>query len=138
MNIEEMITQLKTILPAENFKNQPGDARTELIQFEKTYRINTSNFIQNEVCLEYIPEDIRDKWIKTLDTFINFGGTLKDINHLTSQNNKFNLDSFIKETPKDNSQKEYVNDKSKESGWLPCLFSPLNYGINLHSLIGVK
>lgn len=122
MNIENMLNQLKDILPSENFKVQPDAAHQELLLLESEYNINTSEFLKNPVCVEQIPREIRDKWINTLETFLNFDGSMEDINHLPSPKNISKNKTFIKQNLGENSTKEYIKEKSKESGWLPCLF----------------
>lgn len=137
MNIENMLDQLKKILPAENFKIQPAAAREELLQLEREYKINTSDFIEDKTLTTTIPEEVREKWINTLDTFINFNGSIEDLNHLSCERS-LNNKSFINQTSKENSTKEYIKEKSKESGWLPCLFLFINNFINLHSFFWME
>lgn len=128
MDIEMMLNQLKELLPAESFKIQPAAAQEELIQLEKEYNINTSNFIKEQACVERIPEEVREKWINTLDTFINFDGLIKDINQLPSPTDKEHLNNepFITQSSKENTGEEYINEyideMSKESTWIPCSF----------------
>ncbi|MEH7356802.1 hypothetical protein V7150_25165 [Neobacillus drentensis] len=133
-----MLNQLKEILPAENFKIQPAAAREELLQLEREYKINTSNFIKDKTLATTIPEEVREKWINTLDTFINFNGSMEDLNHLSSCEGSLNNKPFINQTSKENSTKEYVKEKSKESGWLPCLFLFMNNFINLHTFFRME
>lgn len=110
MNIDNMLKQLRDLLPAENFKVQPDAARCEIIQLEKKYNINTYDFLKTPLELTNITDEDRDVWINTLDTFINFGGKTSEINHLASCNNK----QFIREGSKADSTKEYARKKSKE------------------------
>ncbi|MBE1556534.1 hypothetical protein [Sporosarcina limicola] len=138
MNIENMLDQLKDVLPAENFKIQPAAAREELLQLEDEYKINTSSFIENKSLSTNMPENVHDKWINTLDTFINFNGSMEDLNHLSSSESSLNNKPFINQISKESSTKEYVKKKSKESGWLPCLFIYMNNFVNLHSLFRMK
>jgi hypothetical protein len=138
VNIENMLKQLKEILPPQNFKNQPTAARDELLEFEKTYNINTSQFIEDKEKITSIPEEVREEWITTLDTFINFNGSIEDINHLSTLESSLE-DPFII-TSKEDSKKEYIKKKSKETFWLPCfsLFLNLNNFINIQSLFGME
>ena len=122
MNIENMLEQLKDILPAENFKIQPAAALKELLHLEKEYNINTSKFIKDKTIATTIPEEVCEKWINTLETFISFNGSMDDLNHLSSGESSLKNEAFIKKTTKENSTKEYAEKKSKESIWLPCLF----------------
>lgn len=139
MNIENMLNQLKEILPAENFKIQPAAAREELLQFEREYKINTSNFINDINLATTITEEDREKWINTLDTFINFNGSMEDLNHLPSCGSSLNNIPFINtQTSSGNSAKEYVKKESKESNWLPCLFLYMKNFINLHSFFRME
>lgn len=138
MNIQNMLNQLKDILPAENFKIQPAAARDELLQLEREYNINTSDFIKNNICTQTIPEDVAEKWINTLDTFINFDGAIEELNHLSSSDSFLKNKLFINKTPKGTSSKEYVKEASKESNWLPCLFLCLDNFLNFHSLFWME
>lgn len=138
MNIENMLNQLKDILPAKNFKNQPSAAREELIQLEKKYNINTSKFLQDSKASAHIPEGTREKWINTLDIFIKFNGSMKDLNHLPSCEKTLKNISFITQTSKKNSTKEYADKKSKEPDWHPCSFLYMENFINFHSFFWME
>ncbi|HHY20881.1 MAG TPA: hypothetical protein GX525_03150, partial [Bacilli bacterium] len=107
-----MLNQLKDILPAENFKIQPAAAQDELLQLEREYNINTSDFIKNNICTQTIPEDVAEKWINTLDSFINFDGAIEELNHLSSSDSFLKNKLFINKTPKGTSSKEYVKEAS--------------------------
>lgn len=138
MNIEDMLDQLKKILPAENFKVQPAAAREELLQLERAYNINTSNFIEDKTLPTTIPEEVREKWINTLDTFISFNGSMDDLNKISPSESLLNNKPFINQTSKENSTKEYVDKKSKESSWHPCLFLFMNNFINFQPFLRMK
>lgn len=122
MNIEDILKQLKEILPAENFKVQPDTARGELIQLEKKYNINTSYFLETPLEDTNVSEEDCDKWINTFDTYINFGGVITEINHIPlCDNNK----QFIKPNKNEKNTKEYATKKSKEpeDGFLALSYS---------------
>lgn len=138
MNIEDMLNQLRKILPAENFKVQPAAAREELLQLEREHNINTSNFIEDKTLAITIPEEVREKWINTLDTFISFNGSMEDLNKIYSCESSLNNKPFINLTSEENSTKEYADKKSKESSWLPCLFLFMNNFINFHPFLRMK
>jgi hypothetical protein len=137
MNIENMLKQLKEILPAENFKIQPAAAREELLQLERDYNINTSIFIQDTSLSMSVPEEVREKWIDILDTFINFNGSIEDINHLSPCESSYNNKPFIKQNPEENPINEYLKN-SKDSDWIPCLFLIMNNFFNFHSIFGME
>lgn len=131
MDINNILNQLKEILPAENFKAQPETAREELLQLEKKYQMNTSDFLVRKISMEIVPEEVQEQWINTLETFIQFGGSLKDLNHLLTDGFSSAYAPFInQQTPNGDPTKEYLSQKSKESGWLPCFFISINYFIN--------
>lgn len=113
MNIENILRQLKEILPAENFKVQPDTARNELIQLEKKYNINTNEFLNMPIEDTEITEEVREEWINKLDTFINFGGSIEELNHLPLTNGN-NNNQYIKHNTNENFTKEYATKKSKE------------------------
>lgn len=46
MNIEAMLKKLRDCLPNEQFKIQPDTARQELLNLEKTYNMNTKDFLK--------------------------------------------------------------------------------------------
>lgn len=75
MNIEAMLKKLRDCLPNEQFKIQPDTARQELLNLEKTYNMNTKDFFENPRFAKLIP-------VKTCDTFITFGGSMDELNHL--------------------------------------------------------
>lgn len=80
MTIENTLRQLKDIIPIENFKAQPAVALDELLKLERDYKLNTSTFINDIKSTTTIPDEVREKWINTLDTFINFDGSMEDLN----------------------------------------------------------
>lgn len=82
MNIEAMLKKLRDCLPNEQFKIQPDTARQELLNLEKTYNMNTKDFFENPRFAKLIPVKTCDKWINTFDTFITFGGSMDELNHL--------------------------------------------------------
>lgn len=136
MNIENMLEQLKNILPEDNFKIQPATAQKELLQLEREYKINTSDFIKGST-LVTIPDEVCEKWINTLDIFINFDGSIEDLNQL-SQDSSLNNKPFINQTSKEKSTKEYITEISKETGWLPCLLLFINNIIDSHSFFWME
>ncbi|WDF50931.1 hypothetical protein PQ460_00310 [Paenibacillus sp. KACC 21273] len=123
MNIDEMLNQLREILPVENFKTQPDSAHQELIDLEKTYRLNTLDFLNGKSNSMNFSEEIREKWINTLDIYIEFNGNINDLNHLPSSNDFVQNTPFLTEDnncSKENIKKEYTEIKNKESNWIPC------------------
>lgn len=122
MNIENMLGQLKDILPAENFKIQPTAALAELLELEKKYQVNTSKVIGDKNLASTLTEEVLERWINTLDTFITFNGSMDDLNHLISNEKSLDNKLFINDLPGEDCTKEYVKKKSKESNWIPCLF----------------
>lgn len=89
MNIKSMLRELKEVIPAENFKIQPAAAREEILRLEKKYNVNTSDFIKNGVLIADTREDISEKWLNELETFITFNGNMGDLNHLPSVESPF-------------------------------------------------
>lgn len=138
MNIENMLNQLKNILPAENFKVQPAAAFEELLELEKEYNINTSTFIASNDLASTLPEEVCERWINTLDTFINFNGSMDNLNHLSSYKKDLGNKPFVNDLMEEDYTKEYANKQSKESNWLPCLFLYLQNFINFHTFFWME
>lgn len=139
MNVETILKQLKEFLPEENFKVQPDTARQEILNLEKMYNVNTKDFFENPEFAKLIPEEICEKWINTFDTFITFGGSIDELNHLTTYNNDLDEKLYLRKTPAENETIEYIDEKSKESdeGFL-AFFLYLDNFIYFHPFFWMK
>lgn len=82
MDFNEVMKQLRDIVPSDNFQEQPKTARNDLINLEKKYSVNTSDFTEKKVDISHIPLNVRDDWLETLDTYFFYDGLVEDINHL--------------------------------------------------------
>ncbi|MGX5608733.1 hypothetical protein ACWKTZ_20200 [Bacillus cereus] len=71
MNIQDILKELKDILPPENFKVQPQEAIKVVREYENKYGINTETFL---LCKDGVGEDDCDSWLSAYQTMLLFGG----------------------------------------------------------------
>lgn len=78
--MNDMLTELKKIVPPENFFEEPKTSLNEMRHFESTYRMSTYDFVNKKKDTSHIPPDKKEGWINTLETHLVFGGKVKGIN----------------------------------------------------------
>ena len=79
--IQEMIEQLKEIVPPENFHVQPKTAKDTLLALEFAYQINTQDVLNyTDFVQQKLSEELIEKWLNTYQTFKFFGGNSQDLN----------------------------------------------------------
>ena len=79
-SMEAMLEKLREIVPAENFKIEPESSEKELIELEKTYQVNTSDFLEKKCLIDHIPMEVQESWINKVDTFFLFNGSIGNLN----------------------------------------------------------
>lgn len=88
-DVKYVLEGLRKIIPdaEENFKVHPYTALCDLWILEEIHHINTEDFIDDlEFFSQFIDEKTCDKWIRAYGTFILYGGSKDDINHIKYYN----------------------------------------------------
>lgn len=88
-DVKYVLEELRKIIPnaEENFKVQPYTALCNLWVLEEIHHLNTKDFTDDfEFYKHFIDEEICDNWIRQYDTFIFYGGSKDDINHIKYYN----------------------------------------------------
>lgn len=80
-NIDNILNELKKIIPKENFKKEPESSADELKQYEENYNLSTIDFINKNKDVSHIPTEIQDNWINTLENYLIFGGKIEGIDY---------------------------------------------------------
>ena len=128
MNFEDMLKQLETLVPTKNVKIQPETARLELLKFEKNYTINTVDFLNQKHPTNHIPDEVKDIWFDVYGTFLNFGGSDEQINHL-SQLDPLLKSSYIQsnEPIKEAYLSEHTEQATDAHEFVACFFMIISY-----------
>lgn len=80
MDISQIVTELKKVIPKENFHIEPETSKSKLSEFEKRYNMTTFEFVNLKKDISNINEDERWVWLDTLETYCFFGGIVEGIN----------------------------------------------------------
>lgn len=80
MDISQIITELKKVIPIENFHIEPETSKKKLSEFERKYNMTTYEFVNLKKDITNINEDERLSWLDTLETYCFFGGIVEGIN----------------------------------------------------------
>lgn len=104
MDISNVIKQLQTILPTENFLKEPETSIRELQHFEKKYKLNTIDFIEKKYKDELVDLEDVEEWLNSYENFLFFEGNETLIN--TIQNDTDTAEQYINN--KDLSFEEYL------------------------------
>lgn len=84
MTIQEMIVELKKIVPAENFKKEPEYAMSTLLKLEEKHQLNTVDFLTG-MRIGELDEDTRWRWLNEYETFKQFNGDENQINSIKNK-----------------------------------------------------
>ena len=76
---DEILKELKKIVPKENFFKEPETSFNKLKAFELLYNISTFDFINKNKDISQIPIEAQDKWLNTIETHLVFGGNIEGI-----------------------------------------------------------
>jgi len=81
VSIQQIIRELKEILPESNFHVQPETSKNKLIELERKYDMTTYEFVNMKKDISNVSEDERYHWLNTLETYCNFGGIIEGVNN---------------------------------------------------------
>lgn len=80
MDISQIVTELKKVIPKENFHIEPKTSYSKLSEFERIYNITTYEFVNLKKDISNINEEERWAWLDALETYCFFGGIVEGIN----------------------------------------------------------
>ncbi|MGE7840702.1 hypothetical protein ACQKNX_07915 [Lysinibacillus sp. NPDC093712] len=80
MDILQIVTELKKVIPKENFYIEPETSKSKLSEFERKYNMTTYEFVNLKKDISKIDEDERWEWLDALETYCFFGGIVEGIN----------------------------------------------------------
>lgn len=80
MDISQMVTELKKVIPKVNFHIEPETSKRKLSKFERKYNMTTYEFVNLKKDITNINEDERWGWLDTLETYCFFGGIVEGVN----------------------------------------------------------
>lgn len=80
MNNSDILKDLMTFIPEENFIQEPEASLNELLVFEEKYKLNTSEFVEKKFIDGHVDvEDIHD-WLNSYENYLFFDGDISKIN----------------------------------------------------------
>lgn len=80
MDISHIVTELKKIIPKENFHIEPETSKKKLIELERKNEMTTYEFVNLKKDISNITEEERWIWLDTLETYCFFGGIVEGVN----------------------------------------------------------
>ena len=88
-NIQEMIIELKKLVPAENFRKEPEYVTSALLELEEKHQLNTVDFLTG-IRIGELDEDTRWRWVNEYETFKLFNGDETRINSINRKGSECN------------------------------------------------
>jgi len=80
MDIQQIVYELKKVIPKENFHIEPEASKNKLIEFERKYDMTTFEFVNLKKDVSNINEEERWDWLDALETYCLFGGIVEGVN----------------------------------------------------------
>lgn len=81
-DMQDILTELRKIVPAENFRKQPDFSVDVLLQLEKKYNLNTQDFLEKRYSIHIEEEDVFD-WLNEFENLVLFGGDATMVNSIS-------------------------------------------------------
>ena len=89
MTMNEILMELKKVVPAENFRKEPEYVTSALLELEAKHQLNTVDFLTG-MRIGELDEDTRWRWVNEYETFKLFNGDETRINSINRKGSECN------------------------------------------------
>lgn len=80
--MDDLIKKFQKLMPNKIINDEPKTSTEQLLNFEKEFKINTNDVVNETKDISYIPNEIIDKWKLYYRIFIIMKGSLSEINQI--------------------------------------------------------
>lgn len=121
--MQELIGKFQNMLPGKEIKPEPATSTKELLEFEKQFKMNTTDLIDRNKDISHIPEEIIEKWELTFRTFKIMKGSMEEINSFPTLDKTINNGYLSKsQSTRTNEYLDNPNKKANPKGFAFLFF----------------